>query len=89
MRTPIIFETFRKIGSLEVEQMKGQEPSCWKSAVSIRKYRVTIEEVPEPDEVLIDRLQKLWKKTTNYRDWEPLQAEAERLGITLKHSDRD
>lgn len=81
------FETFRKLGSFEIDRMTEKEPSCFNRIVAIRKYRVTIEEVQESDEVLIARLRKLWAETKNHHSWDVLQAEAKRLGIILKHSD--
>lgn len=80
---PKSFETFRPIGDYTMRDMTQTEPSCFNGEVKIRKYKVTIEEVEEPIEVLRQRVQKLWDECDNMHHWRPLQEAAERLGYTL------
>lgn len=84
----LVFETFRTIGRYEQSNLTRTEPSCFNQSVEIKKYRVTVEEIDEPKEVLEARLRKLWSETKNHHDWQPLQNAAEKLGITLTHEDR-
>ncbi len=86
----ITFETFRRFGSWERYRLETKEPSCFNGKVSIRKYRVTVEEVPEPKEVLEARLRKLWVECDNHHHhWSPLQNAAVELGSILSHNERD
>jgi hypothetical protein len=85
---PVVFETFRKIGAHEIGNLIQREPSCFNGIVSVRKYRVTVEEVEEPKDVLIERVRKLWRETKNHHDWNPLKDEAKILGIELSHEER-
>lgn len=80
---PKSFETFRIIGDYQIRDLTSNEPSCFNGDVKIRKYKITIEEVEEPIEVLQQRLQKLWDECDNMHHWQPLQHAAKRLGYTL------
>ena len=44
---------------------------------------MTVEEIEEPKEVLIERLRKLWSECDNHHHWGPLKATAAELGIEL------
>lgn len=81
--THISFETFRKIGSYEISNILKDKPSCFNVEVSFRKYKVTIEEVIEPQEVLAERLQTLWDECDNYHHWTPLKEAANSIGYVL------
>jgi hypothetical protein len=80
----ISFETFRKIGAYEQGTLQSHKPSCFNYEVSIRKYRVTIEPVEEPNEVLAERLQKLWDECDNHHHWQPLRGAAAQIGYELQ-----
>lgn len=80
---PKSFETFRDFGDYEIQGMTQGEPTSFNGYVRIRKYKVTIEEVHEPIEVLQQRLQKLWDLCDNSNHWRPLQNMAKELGYTL------
>ena len=82
------FETFRRPDAYVESQLTQHEPSCFNGQVSVRRYRVTFEEVEEPGEVLIERVRKLWRETDNFHHWEPLQATARELGIELLHDEQ-
>jgi hypothetical protein len=77
------FETFRKIGNYEIGNLTWNDPSCFNGSVSIRKYRVTIEEIDETSEVLGSRLIKLWNENDNHHNWGPLKGAAKEIGVTL------
>lgn len=76
----ISFETFRKVGSYERSNLELKEPSCFNGFVSIKKYKITIEEVEEPKEVLAARLQEMWDKSDNHHNWQPLVNAAKSIG---------
>ena len=61
-----IFETFRNLeDSYWENQIKCQEASNINS-LDYRKFRVTIELIDEPKEVLIERLEKLLEEESGY-----------------------
>ena len=80
----ISFDTFRKLGLYDLHNLQSKEPSCFNGIVSIRKYKVTIEPIEEPNEVLAERLQKLWDECDNYHHWTPLKNAALQIGYELK-----
>jgi hypothetical protein len=82
------FETFQKLDSWREGQLTSKEPWCFNGGVGIWKYRITVEEIEEPKEVLEARLRKLWRECDNHHHWQPLQAVAKELGITLTHEER-
>jgi hypothetical protein len=78
---PKVVETFQEPS---LYQFRSQdEPSSFNGIVSVRRYRITIELVDEPDEVIAARIQKLWDKCANHHHWESLRAEAKRVGLVL------
>lgn len=80
------FETYRKLdAAYSIGDMKQDNPTCFNGMVRVKKYRVTIEEINEPIEVIQKRLQKLWDKSNNWHNWDPLQAEAKKYGLELTH----
>lgn len=82
----ISFETFRKIGAYEQSNLLKGDASCFNGNVSIRKYKVTIEPIEEPNEILAERLQKLWDECDNYHHYTPLQNAAKQIGYELQNS---
>ncbi len=55
--------------------------------VRIKKYKITIEEIEESEEVLQKRLQELWETSKhNYHQFSPMKHEAEKLNYELKGS---
>lgn len=83
----VSFETFRNLSGYGISQLKIETPTCFNGKVSIRKYRITIEEVEEPKEALIGRVQQLVSDCDNYHSWTPLMDAAAQLGVTLDTSD--
>lgn len=81
---PKIIETFRRPGQWELRTLTLAEPSCWNGDVAVERYRVTIEKIEEPKEVIAERLRKLWRECDNHHHHYPLRAVAERLDIELE-----
>lgn len=62
----LVIETFRDFNSpYFINQLKDEEPS-FVNNLRIKKYRVTIEEIEEPKEVYIERLEALLKDCRGY-----------------------
>lgn len=86
MENKLAFVTFRKIGSYEVFNLTENKPSCFNNQVNIRKYKITIEPIEEPVEVLQERLQKLWDECDNMHHWRPLKDAAKEIGYEFKNN---
>lgn len=80
----ISFETFRKVGTYEQSNLLSKEASCFNGNVSIRKYKITIEPIEESNEILAERLQKLWDECDNHHHWTPLKNVAKQIGYELQ-----
>lgn len=80
----MIFETFREIGTYESHSLKQSEPSCFNGMVRAEKFRVTVEKVEEPAEVIRARLQKMWDECNNSHHREPLIRAGLKYGIDLQ-----
>lgn len=85
-RYPIVFETFREMGDWEVINMR-RGPSCFNGNVSAIKYRITVEIVEEPQDVIAARLEKLWRECDNHHHYQPIFTTAKRLGVDLNPED--
>ncbi len=59
--------------------------SCFNGMCRIRNYRVTVEEIKEPKEVLVNRLRELWldKNNSHSSNRDAMRKEAKILGIDL------
>lgn len=82
---PKVFQFFGEPRELQV--YNSQTPTCFNGNVSFRQYRVTVEQVSEPVEVLFERLREMWRKCDNHHHWWPLQAAAKSIGMTLDHDE--
>jgi hypothetical protein len=80
----ICFETFKQIGAYEQFNLQQKDASCFNGMVRIHKFKVTIEPIEEPKEVLAERLQKLWHECDNYHHLKPLEKAAKEIGYELK-----
>lgn len=83
----ISFDTFREFGSYDITGMKNNEPSCFNSRVRVKKFKVTIEQIEEPNEVYAERLNKLWRECDNHHHYHPLLGTAKEMGIELNKDD--
>lgn len=84
---PHTFETFRNPAGYSLMQLRQEEPSCFNGAVAVKRYRITAEEIQEPDEVIVERIRKLWRECSNHHHWDPLQRAAAKYGVKLAHAD--
>lgn len=89
---PRIIETYRAMGAYELGQLEQREPSAWNGEIRIRRYRITVELIDEPIEVLRERLRRLWRtEERNHHRVDPMRAMAKRLGMDpeeLEHEDQ-
>ena len=69
---PKVIETFREPG-YSISGLRQEEPSCFNGIISVRRYRVTVEEIQEPDEVIAARILKLMAENNNHHHTYPLQ----------------
>lgn len=81
---PKVIETFRQVGSWEINNWNDKEPSAFNGVVRVEKYRVTIEKVEEPVEVIQQRLEELWATCDNHHHWMPLQNMAKKFNYSFK-----
>jgi len=84
MKNNISFETFKTLSSYYIDQIKQDEPSSFNGNIEFRKYKVTIELIDEPLEVLEERLQTMWDHCGIYHHWKPLREAAKSIGYELK-----
>jgi hypothetical protein len=73
----------RQIETYEARFFSQSEPSCFNRMVRVVRYRITVEKIEEPDEVIRARIQKLWDECDNHHDKEPLMAVGKRYGLEL------
>lgn len=85
---PKVFETFKTLGMYERREFDRWEPSVINGVVRFRKYRVTIEEIEEPVEVLQERLIKMWEECDNMHHMDSLQKAAKSIGFELDYATR-
>ena len=69
-----------------MSNLKSNEATCFNGNVNVRKYKVTIELIEEPNELIIERLQKLWDECDNYHHWTPLRIEAKKYNYEFPNS---
>jgi hypothetical protein len=66
----------------------GNNPSAFNGIVQVEKFRVTVDRVEEPVEVIRERIAKLWAECENHHHWAPLHAKAAKYGMELHHQGR-
>jgi hypothetical protein len=76
-------ETFRDIRGYILNSFASNAPSCFNGIVDVVKYRVSVEVIEEPVEVIHARLEKLWRESANWHHSGPLQAAAVKHGYTF------
>lgn len=59
-----------------------REPSCFNGMVKVVRYRVTVEQIDEP-EAIAERLRKLWEESDNWHHRFPLERAAKQHGVAL------
>ena len=83
---PMVVETFREPSSLLRERQ--DEPSSFNGWVRVTRYRITVERIEEPVEVIHERLRKLWRECDNHHEWQPIEAAAKAHGLVLDRGER-
>lgn len=78
-----VIETFRNIGEWELSRLKQDNPDVFNGFCSVRKYRITVELIDEPIEIIHQRIQELSDKSKNMHHWEPLRREAKKYGYEI------
>lgn len=71
-------ETYHKPSNIRIQD----EPSCFNNIVRVIRYRVTVEPIKEPVQVIKARLQSLWD-AANYKNRSSVEYEAKKLGIKI------
>ena len=77
------FETFRVLGNYEIDNLTQSNPSCFNGMARVVKYKITVEEIKEPVEVIRARIQKMWDECDNHHHWGPLRAVGKKYGMEL------
>lgn len=73
---------------LSLNSWVGDKPSSFNGFVHVEKFRVTVERVEEPVEVIRERIAKLWAECKNHHQWLPLRGMAAKYGMELHHEGR-
>lgn len=59
------------------------EPYIFNQQVGVKRYRIIVQEIPEPEHVIRERLIKLWQDSRNMHHNDAIRQMAKRLGIVL------
>lgn len=78
----VTLETFGNPQDM-IKPLMESEPSVFNGIVSVERYRVTIERIEEPQDVLKSRLQMLLDQKGHIDKNKEVRKEASRLGIKL------
>lgn len=78
-----VIETFRDPRGYTLDGLVQNEPSAFNGHVRVHRFRVSVELIPEPDEVIHDRLEKLWVESDNHHDCVPLEYAAHKIGYAF------
>lgn len=80
-----IYKEFTTFQPRLIKPNQITSPQCFNGMCMIRQYKVTVEEIEEPREVLEERLRLIWadKRYGHSGNLKAMRKEAERLGIDL------
>lgn len=81
---PKTIETFKKIGDWQLNDMEQREISCFNGIVEVEKYRITVEKIEEPIDVIQQRLETLWVLSDNHHHYNPLKNKAKQFNYEFK-----
>lgn len=79
---PAIFETFGDPED-QIKRLLVEAPTAFNGIVRVERYRVTVERVEEPDDVLKARLHELLKQKGHIDKNKQVRKAAAKLGIKL------
>ena len=80
-------ETFRDIQGWTLTNLIQDEPSSFNGIVNVHRYRVMVELIEEPNEVIAERIRKLWRECDNLHHRQPLKGAAAKIGVELDSSE--
>jgi hypothetical protein len=60
------------------------DPSCFNGSVDVIQYKITIEVVDEPIEIIHERLEKMWRECDNWHHWQPLETAAKKYNYQFQ-----
>lgn len=90
MNEYIIYNDKNNFYSLDELVRHNQEPNVINGSIYIKKYKITIEEISEPLDILKERLKDLYKKETNWHNKESLDRYSIRLfGCLIYELDKE
>lgn len=76
---PKVIETY---GVPRIDRIQQTSPEAFNGMVFVERYRITIEKIEEPKDVLLQRLRELWETTErNHHLWGPIRQKALELGV--------
>lgn len=82
-----VIETY---GRPRIERVQQTEPDAFNGMVFVERYRVTIEKIEEPVDVLRARLVDLWETCErNIHLWDPIREKAIKLGCVKDRAEAD
>ena len=61
----------------------GDKPSCFNGFVNVHRWRITVEMIDEPVEVIQGRIKELWETSNNSHHIGPLKTVATAYGLEL------
>lgn len=78
--------TFRKPKLNDYSDKSGVnvKPTSFNGMVNIERYKITIEKLDEPKEIICERLEYLWTHESNFHQYEPLKEKAKELNYEFK-----
>lgn len=79
----LVIETFGKPSDYQIRSLTRAEPYVHNGEVNVDRYRVTIEKIEEPAEVIKGRLEALLQQKHHIDTPKAIRAKAQSLGITL------
>ena len=68
---PKVIETYQHMDAWRLDQLVAGAPSCLNGEVRVSRYRITVEPIVEPTEVLAARVVHLWR-TQRYNQHQTL-----------------
>lgn len=89
--TRIVLEGYGTVSSTaqDAGRYLGDAPSIMNNFIRIKRVRVTVEVIEEPDEVIAARVLELWETMSyNHHYSDTFSRLARRYGLTLNHETR-
>lgn len=84
MSDKVSFETYRELGPFQLDNLRCEAPSVGNGDVRVVRYRVTVERIEEPFEVIAERVRALYRAESNWHRQDALTGYARKHGIDLE-----